>query len=136
MPRSVGKGGQRKRFGKWLALPLGRTLMHGYWIYPALFVTGLSAGFVDSIAGGGGLITLPVLLSLGLEPKDALGTNKLQASFGTGSATWHYACAKAVDWHDSARGFVFSFLGAALGSFAVQQLARSVLERVIPFLLM
>src|SRR5262245_14037005 len=48
------------------------------WFYPALFVTGLAAGFVDSIAGGGGLITLPVLLSAGLAPQDALGTNKLQ----------------------------------------------------------
>src|SRR6266567_3834755 len=58
------------------------------WHWPLLFGTGLVAGFVDSIAGGGGLITLPVLLSLGLEPKDALGTNKLQASFGSGCGAW------------------------------------------------
>ena len=105
------------------------------WHLPVLFCTGLVAGFVDSIAGGGGLITLPVLLSLGLEPKEALGTNKLQASFGSGSAAWHYARAKAVDLKDSLRGFLFSFIGAALGSFAVQQLPRSVLERAIPLLL-
>jgi len=106
------------------------------WRLLILFCTGLVAGFVDSIAGGGGLITLPVLLSLGLEPKDALGTNKLQASFGSGSAAWHYGRAKAVSWRDCLRGFIFSFLGAALGSFAVQQLARSILERAIPLLLM
>ena len=62
----------------------------------ALFATGLAAGFVDSIAGGGGLLTLPVLLSLGLEPKHALGTNILQATCGSGIAAWHYARAGAV----------------------------------------
>src|SRR5437667_6495235 len=105
------------------------------WHLPILFGTGLVAGFVDSIAGGGGLITLPVLLSLGLEPKQALGTNKLQASFGSGSAAWHYARAKAVPVNDCVRGFTFSFVGAALGSLAVQQLARAALERIIPVLL-
>jgi len=38
------------------------------WQWPLLFATGVAAGFVDSIAGGGGLITLPVLLSCGLDP--------------------------------------------------------------------
>ena len=48
--------------------------------YVLLFITGLCAGFVDSIAGGGGLIALPVLFSVGLPPDIALGTNKLQTS--------------------------------------------------------
>jgi len=66
------------------------------WFYPVLFVTGLAAGFVDSIAGGGGLITVPVLLSTGFAPQDALGTNKLQAAFGSGSAAFHFAHAGLV----------------------------------------
>ena len=41
--------------------------MFNLWHLPLLFGTGLAAGFVDSIAGGGGLITLPVLLSFGLD---------------------------------------------------------------------
>ena len=41
------------------------------WHLPVLFVTALVAGFVDSIAGGGGLITLPALLSCGLSPRHA-----------------------------------------------------------------
>jgi uncharacterized membrane protein YfcA len=100
-----------------------------------LFLTGVVAGFVDSIAGGGGLITLPVLLSLGLSPQDALGTNKLQATFGSGSAAWHYAGAKAVDLRDCIRGFLFSAGGAALGTLAVQQVDPSFLRRAIPLLL-
>jgi len=105
------------------------------WQLLLLFATGLAAGFVDSIAGGGGLITLPVLLSLGLDPKKALGTNKLQAACGSGSAAWHYARAKTVPLRDCARGFLFSLLGAALGTLAVQRLDPSALKRAIPALL-
>src|SRR2546428_11137238 len=106
------------------------------WQWPLLFGTGLIAGFVDSIAGGGGLITLPVLLGLGFDPRYALGTNKLQATFGSGSASWHYARAKAVDLRDCPRGFVFSFVGATLGTILVQRLDPTFLKQCIPILLL
>lgn len=105
------------------------------WHLPFLFGTGLVAGFVDSIAGGGGLITLPVLLNFGLGPKEALATNKLQATFGSGSAAAHYAHAKTVSLRDCVRGFGFSLLGAALGTLCVQQINPSFLRQVIPWLL-
>jgi len=110
--------------------------MFSLWQFPLLFGTGLAAGFVDSIAGGGGLITLPVLLSLGLSPQAALGTNKLQASFGSGSATWHYAQAGTVPLGDCVRGFALTFLGAALGALVVQQVDPSFLRRAIPGMLL
>jgi uncharacterized membrane protein YfcA len=106
------------------------------WQFPLLFATGLAAGFVDSIAGGGGLITVPVLLSLGLGPKEALGTNKLQATFGSGSAAWHYTRAGTVTWRECTRGFILTLTGAAIGALAVQQLDPSFLKRVIPVLLL
>jgi uncharacterized membrane protein YfcA len=109
--------------------------MSAYWQLPLLFATGLTAGFVDSIAGGGGLITLPVLLSFGLGPQDALGTNKLQATFGSGSAAGHYAAAKTVPLTDCVRGFVYTLVGAALGTLAVQQVNPGFLRRAIPVLL-
>jgi uncharacterized membrane protein YfcA len=105
------------------------------WQLALLFVTGLAAGFVDSIAGGGGLITLPVMLSFGWDASYALGTNKLQATFGSGSAAWHYARAKSVALGECTRGFVICFAGAALGTVAVQQLDRDLLRRAIPILL-
>jgi uncharacterized membrane protein YfcA len=105
------------------------------WYLPLLFLAGLTAGFVDSIAGGGGLITVPALLAVGFGPKEALGTNKLQASFGSGSAAWHYGAAKAVSWKESLRGFLISFLGAAAGAITVQQLDAGFLRRIIPVLL-
>ncbi len=105
------------------------------WHLPLLFGTGLVAGFVDSVAGGGGLITLPVLMNLGIDPKFALGTNKLQASFGSGSATWHYARAGTVSLSDCKLGFAITFIGAALGTLLVQRLPKDFLVRAIPILL-
>jgi len=105
------------------------------WQYPLLLLTGLAAGFVDSIAGGGGLITVPVLLSFGLDPQLALGTNKLQGTFGSGSATWHYVRAKTVRLGDCGLGFLCSFVGAAAGALVVQRLNPSFLRLAIPILL-
>src|SRR5712671_2271953 len=101
------------------------------WKLPLLFATGLVAGFVDSIAGGGGLITLPVMLSIGLPPQHALGTNKLQATFGSGSAAWHYARAGTVSLADCTRGFVLTVVGAAAGTMVVQRLDPLFLKRAI-----
>src|SRR5438445_1232549 len=108
----------------------------GAWQFVLMFATGLAAGFVDSIAGGGGLITLPVLLSLGIEPQHALGTSKLQATCGSGSAAFHYAHAGAVRWRDCRRGFTITVIGAVLGTLVVQRLSPEVLKRMLPILLL
>ena len=101
------------------------------WLYPLLFLTGLVAGFVDSIAGGGGLITIPVLLNIGLPPGLALGTNKLQATFGSGSAAWHFWRAGMIDWSSSRVGVVYTLVGATTGTLFVSFLPASVLRAVI-----
>jgi len=100
-----------------------------------LFFVGLLAGFVDSIAGGGGLITLPVLLGLGLPPQVALGTNKFQSSFGSFSAAYNFIKAGRVELKEAIWGIIFTFLGAALGTWSIQQLNPNILKQVIPFLL-
>ena len=106
-----------------------------WWHWPVLTATGLAAGFVDSIAGGGGLITVPVLLNLGLPPPVALGTNKLQATFGSGSATYGYGRAGLIAWSQCSAGVVFSLAGAVLGTLTVQRLDPGLLRRLIPWLL-
>ncbi len=103
--------------------------------YPVLFATGLAAGFVDSIAGGGGMITLPVLLNLGLPPLEALGTNKLQATFGSGGAAWHYGRAGWIDFKSCRAGAAWTFLSALLGALLVRSLSRDLLKLLIPWLL-
>jgi uncharacterized protein len=105
------------------------------WAFPVLFVTGLVAGFVDSIAGGGGLITLPVFFSFGLPPQAALGTNKFQAMFGSGGAAWHYARSKVVNLAECGPGIAFTALGAIAGTLTVQKLDPTFLKHLIPILL-
>jgi uncharacterized protein len=100
---------------------------------PLLFIVGIAAGWIDSIAGGGGLITVPVLLSFGLAPAEALGTNKLQAVFGSGSATWHYHRAGLIQFPWV--GVCFTAVGAAGGALVVQQIRSDFLRTIIPFLL-
>jgi uncharacterized membrane protein YfcA len=104
--------------------------------FPLLFTTGLAAGLIDSMAGGGGLITIPVLLGIGMPPQTALGTNKLQGTFGSGSAMLHFARAGTVNLRDCAAGVIWTAFGAAFGSMAVQTLDPAFLRRVIPVLLM
>jgi uncharacterized protein len=106
------------------------------WLYPLLFLTGLVAGFVDSIAGGGGLITLPVLLNIGMPPQVALGTNKLQATFGSGSATWHYGRAGLINFKACRLGVLFTLIGATLGTLLVSRLPPDLLGQTIPWLLL
>ena len=106
------------------------------WQLGLFFGTGLAAGFVDAIAGGGGLITLPVLLSTGIDPHLALGTNKLQAVFGSGSATAHHLRVGSAQWTECRRGFAFTFIGALLGAIAVQYLDPNLLKRFIPVMLL
>lgn len=48
-------------------------------------------GFVDAVAGGGGLISLPAYMLAGLPPIEAIGTNKFSACCGTAVATWRYS---------------------------------------------
>jgi len=105
-------------------------------ILAILFFTGLAAGFVDSVAGGGGLITLPVLLGVGLPPHIALGTNKLQGSFGTLSAAYNYMRRGKVRLKACLVGIIFTLAGAMAGSSAVQVLNPEFIEHVIPFLLL
>lgn len=106
------------------------------FLYPIFFLAGLVAGWVDSIAGGGGLITLPVLLASGMPPQMVLGTNKFQASFGSLTAAYYYTERKVVPFPDAVPGILFTLVGAAVGTFAVQQIQPDALAWIIPFLLL
>jgi uncharacterized membrane protein YfcA len=108
------------------------------WQLPILFFTGLGASFVDAIAGGGGLITLPVLLSFGGNTALVFGTNKIQATCGSGSAAWHYSRAGTVPPRDCARIFVITLAFSALGAFTLQMFALQrpdLLKKIIPIVL-
>ena len=74
------------------------------------------AGFVDSIAGGGGLISLPAYLISGLPVHTSIATNKLSSSMGTTVATAKYALSGYIDWHLAVFCAAASLAGAALGA--------------------
>jgi hypothetical protein len=94
------------------------------------------AGLIDAIAGGGGLITIPVLLGIGLPPQFALGTNKLQTTFGSASAMAHFVRAGTVNIREALAGILWTAGGAVLGAYTVQQVDPGFLKRFIPFLLL
>ena len=100
-----------------------------------MFCVGFAAGLVDSIAGGGGLIALPALLFLGLPPQIALGTNKLQGSFGTLTAAFNYIKNGQATLRESLAGIVFTLIGTTAGSWLVQSLNPTFIKPLIPILL-
>ncbi len=97
-------------------------------------VAGL-AGFVDAIAGGGGLLTLPALLWAGLSPVQALGTNKLQGAFGTFSATANFLHKGELRLRPMLVTVALTFFGAAAGALTVQHVRADVLSDLVPLLL-
>jgi len=100
-----------------------------------LTLVGFVAGFVDSIAGGGGLLTVPALLAAGLPPHLALGTNKLQSSFGSLTAALSYRCGGLVRFRQVWTGVLFTALGAGAGTWIIQRLSTGFLGLLIPLLL-
>lgn len=100
-----------------------------------LFFTGLLSGTVDAIAGGGGLISIPVLLGMGLPPHVAFGTNKLQGAVGTLMAARRYARAGLVSLRSSYLGIFAGVLGAIAGSVVNQAISSDSLRLIAPFML-
>lgn len=104
-----------------------------------LFVAAIVAGAVDSIVGGGGLISLPVLLLLGLPPLQALSTNKLQSGFGKVIALIRYARAGLFISINS-KQILLSYgipclLASMLGAFFTTKIETRILELLIPIVL-
>ncbi len=93
------------------------------------------AGFVDAIAGGGGLITVPMLLLCGLSPAQALATNKLQGCFGSGTAAIAYARAGHVRPLGQWRMAAVAALASGAGALIALSVPADVLRGVMPFIL-
>ena len=101
-----------------------------------LFLVAVVAGLLDTLAGGGGLISLPALILSGVPPLAALGTNKLQGSTGTATATYMMIKNKKISWSSVKHLMLAAFIGAVFGTIAVQFINTDALTFVIPTVLL
>jgi uncharacterized membrane protein YfcA len=100
-----------------------------------LILAAFVAGVVDSIAGGGGLVTVPVLLLAGASPVEALATNKLQGTFGAGTAMLTYARAGHVRLQDQFGMAAISAVAGAGGALVAHLIPVEVLRIIMPVIL-
>lgn len=107
----------------------------GYEILALLFAVAFIAGFIDTIAGGGGLLVLPVLLSAGLPPVQALATNKLQSVGGSFSSSFYFVRRKVVNLSEQKWTIACTFVGATIGVSLVKFLQADILRQMLPILI-
>lgn len=100
-----------------------------------LFIVAIVAGFLDTLAGGGGLLTLPALMMSGLPPLAALATNKLQSSMGTATATIMMLRDRRVRWQQVKYLMLAAFIGSALGTLIIQFINAATLTVIIPIVI-
>nr|WP_111301597.1 TSUP family transporter [Paracoccus saliphilus] len=107
----------------------------GLDLFLLLIGAAFAAGFVDSIAGGGGLITLPVLMLAGLSPAQALATNKVQGVFGAGTAALSYAARGLVDLRSQWGSALLAGAAGAAGAVLVSAIPTDGLRLILPVIL-
>ncbi len=100
-----------------------------------LMLAALAAGFIDAIAGGGGLITVPALLATGMPPAMALATNKLQSCFGSFTATLYFWRQGLIKLNTLWPHILCTFCGSAIGTLLIQRMDSGFLSKLLPFLL-
>jgi hypothetical protein len=103
--------------------------------YIILFIAAFIASVIDSIAGGGGLLTTPTMLLVGLNPLNTLATNKFQSCFGTFTSTYNYYKNDLLTEPKKKLYFGLSFVGSMIGTLLVSRISNDLLEKIIPILL-
>lgn len=103
------------------------------FLYIFLCAVGFLAGFIDSVAGGGGLLTTPALLVVNLPPHIVLGTNKFQSMFGTASALINFIKKRKVVWSTAIVGIPFALAGSVAGTKLILIIPASLVAKIIIF---
>ncbi|MGV6393267.1 TSUP family transporter [Pseudomonas caspiana] len=97
-----------------------------------LAVVAFVAGFIDSIAGGGGLLTTPALMTAGLPPHLVLGTNKLSSTFGSAIASYTFYRRKLFDPKQWTRALIGTAVGALIGAVIAHYLPAAWINQMLP----
>ncbi|EMW7170121.1 TSUP family transporter [Vibrio fluvialis] len=101
----------------------------------ALMASAFAAGFIDSVAGGGGLILVPSFILAGLPPQLALGQEKIVSTLGTIAAIRNFVRNKKVIWTAVATGIPAGLIGAYAGAQAILYFDPDTIGRIILFML-
>ncbi|MGJ8612500.1 MAG: TSUP family transporter [Octadecabacter sp.] len=104
-------------------------------ILALLLLVAFFAGFVDAIAGGGGLIVLPVLILAGAPPLTAIATNKVQGVFGAGMAAYSYGRGGHVDLRKQAGVALVALCAGGIGALLTSALPTDLIRIALPVLL-
>lgn len=112
------------------------TNFHGLLNLLFLCFAGFLAAFVDAIAGGGGLISMPAFLMAGISPHLALGTNKFAASCGSCTSSFKYWKSGKVDFKVLKFLLPFSLLGSIFGVTAVLHIDESHIYMLVLILIL
>ena len=102
-----------------------------YWLL-VLVVVAFLAGYVDAIAGGGGMVLIPALLFAGVPAVSAMAVNKIVAIAGTSLAVLKYTLAKQVHW----RLVLWSLLPCLLASFIGGKLALTLSDQLLAWMIL
>ncbi|MCI3923088.1 TSUP family transporter [Paenibacillus sp. TRM 82003] len=100
-----------------------------------LIAAGFLAAFIDSVVGGGGLISMPALLLTGLPPGVVLGTNKLGGTASSMTSAIQFLRSGNIEKRLAFALFPLSFVGSALGSYTVTLLPSAFLKPLVVILL-
>ncbi|MDX7988103.1 hypothetical protein FE392_12290 [Xenorhabdus sp. 12] len=104
------------------------------YLYLGIFILVIAsfvAGYIDSIAGGAGLILIPSFMLVGLPPHLALGQEKLVSTVGTIAAIKNFLKNKSIIWSIIPAGIISSLLGAYIGARAVIYLPSHIITYII-----
>lgn len=101
------------------------------WVLLALMIAAFAAGFIDSVAGGGGLILVPSFILAGLPPQVALGQEKIVSTLGSIAAIRNFMRNKRIVWTAAASGIPAGLIGAYLGAKAILYFDPDTIGKII-----
>jgi uncharacterized protein len=101
-----------------------------FWVI-TFIVVGFFAGYIDSIAGGGGMIQVPILLLSGISPLNVLASNKMASLVGVLMATIKYALSKKISWKVVSIAIIPCLIASYIGSRLVMFISDDIIKWAI-----
>lgn len=104
-----------------------------HWVFAILVLCLIAffAGFVDSIAGGGGLFLVPGFLLVGLPPQVALGQEKIVSTLGTLAAIRNFLRESRIILNLALLGIPFSLIGAYAGAYLILLIPAEIVAKLL-----